>query len=484
MRSHEESLNEVVGRDDLFQTILRVLKPPGEAVFFIGGTYAIEAIRGLNPGGIMLICDGDAIRVAEALGDYFSTRPVKIVWQNEVRHVYPQGKRQRGITVMPMSGSDINEHLAGSGFTIHSMAFDMGKGLPYELIDPLGGVSDLDGGMLKRSAMGAVLDNPDRILTAVGLAARYGLRIDSDTADELKAASLSLDSVPSRRTWWRMLRLFEGGNLSLKAGLLRKTGVFDTVFPELKAIFNVPQNYYHHLGVWDHTMETLDNIEEILGALLEMFPANAAGIMKHLNEEVEEGITRKGFLAFMGLVHDIGKAESMKVLPSGRIRFKGHEETGARLTAEMADRLGAGPTVKRYMVEFSRMHMELGFLMEEGENARSRMKAIDNMGDLCVEISIHSLADRRATRGEAASPEALAGFERMTKRVIRDYFWLKDRNRLIDGNDVMVHCGIAEGPAVREMLTKVLVAQREGLIENRHQALEYIAPDFKGKMKC
>ncbi|MBN1289052.1 MAG: HD domain-containing protein [Actinobacteria bacterium] len=484
MMSLEDNLNRVIVGDDLLNRIMDVIRPPGEAVYYVCGAYVLESIRSMEPGGILLVCKNNPAEVAKSLGDSFSVKPVKVTWNNDVYHLYPEGKSSRGITLMRMNGRNITEHLAGSGFTVLSMAADLGSAAPMKLIDPYMGLKDLESKKLRVSSEGAAAGIPDRSLTAVGLCASYGLTPDPRALDELKKASRGLVEVPPGRVFRRLLRTFEGGGLSRKARIMRETGIIGSVIPELAAIYDVPQNYYHHLGVWDHTMKTLDNLEEIMNNLPGSFPANGREMEAYLSRGVEGGFTRRAYLSFMGLLHDIGKAVSIDVLPSGRIRFQGHQNEGAKLAGGIAERFEVGKRGRRYMVEFSRNHMKLGFLAKKNESTLSRLAAVREMGDLCVDLCVHSLADRAAARGDAVTEEALSGFTRLTRRVASDYFWSVKRERLIDGNDIKVHGGLNEGPETGELLMKVLVCQREGLIENRQQALEYIAPDFKGRMKC
>lgn len=484
MKSFEESLNRAAMEDGLLNTIRSVIKPPEEAVFYVTGSYVLEAASGLEPGGIMLVCKNDAAGVAKLLGEELSVKPIGVNWHNGVFHLYPGGALPRGVTVMSMDGNRIEDHLVDSGFTVLSMAVDLGAGPPFKLIDPLNGCGDIESGKLKVSRKEAVAGNPDRCLTALDLFGRFKLEPDSGLVSELREASSGLKTIPAGRVWRRMLRSFEGERLSSKAEFMRDTGIIDAVLPELAAVYDVPQNYYHHLGVWDHTLETLDNLEKITGDLSSVFPANGALINAHLSRKLEGEFSRRSYLFLMGLLHDIGKAGTMKVVQSGRIRFKGHQIEGAKLTSDIASRFGVGNRAGQYMFHFSKNHMKLGFLAKEKETAAGRLSTVRELGDLAVDLSVHSLADRLSARGEAVTEEAVSGFTRMTRRVVADYFWLKKRSPLIDGNDVKVHGGLVEGPQIGELLMKVALCRLEGIIENRQQALEYIAPDFKGKMKC
>lgn len=173
----------------------------------------------------------------------------------------------------------------------------------------------------------------------------------------------------------------------------------------------------------------------------------------------------------------------MSVEPSGRIRFQGHQREGARLAGEIASRMGLGHRGRSRLLSMVGNHMRLGFLMKQGESAGTRLEVVRELGDCCPEVVLLSLADRMATRGEAATGEAMERFRRLSARVLGDYYWNKDAPALVSGSDVLIHAGVQPGEVGRT-LSRIRVAQREAMVSNRGQTLEYLAPDFKGKMNA
>jgi hypothetical protein len=144
--------------------------------------------------------------------------------------------------------------------------------------------------------------------------------------------------------------------------------------------------------------------------------------------------------------------------------------------------MGLGRSSAAHLVGLVADHMRLGLLLKGGESAETRLRAVRELGQRCIEVVLLSLADRMATRGPASTEEAMELYKRMTSRVLADYFWETDYPPLVDGRDVMMHTGIEQGPEVRRALFKARVAQREATISSREAALEYLAPDFKGRM--
>jgi len=253
--------------------------------------------------------------------------------------------------------------------------------------------------------------------------------------------------------------------------------------PEIDNMSGVPQNYYHHLGVWEHTLEVLNILEYMIDSPAAFFPTySGRRILLHLSRKIEGGMDRRAFLGLAALIHDVGKPLALTVEPSGRIRFKGHQVIGGEIADDIGARIGLGRKGRRHLAGLVTDHMRLGFLMKEGECARSRLKAIKEMDDRSIEIVMLSLADRMATRGEASTEDAAGRYKRMAARVLADYFWDLDFPGLIGGRDVMMHTGVNSGPEVGRALFKARVAQREAIVSTRQQALEYLAPDFKGRM--
>lgn len=478
MRDYQADLNESVGSDPLFGRLADALDHYGPGRFHACGAYVLESLTHAETGGLLVACEPSVSEVARevAAATGLAARP-----GGGSAAVELCGDGSRGVMLVPRLGG-IESHLADSGFTVLALAVDLIGRAPRGIIDPLGGLADLERGALRLAAPTSIIDDPSRELLAADLRRRFGLEPDEETMLGLRSGAAGLAGVPARRAWHGISRLMMASGLSDSAAFLNDTGALEALLPEVAAICGVPQNYYHHLGVWEHTLETLDRLEEMLADPRVRFKAHGARIASYLTRPVEGGVRRRALLAFAGLIHDVGKAATMSVEPTGRIRFQGHQVEGGRLADGIAIRLGLGRKAREQLVAVVRDHMRLGFLLKEGESTASRLRAALELSDHCVEVVMLSLADRLATRGEAATDEGLERFKRVSTRVMADWFWLKDFPPLVDGRDIMVHTSIEAGPDVGRALFAARVAQRESTIADRRQALEFLAPDFKGKM--
>ena len=95
------------------------------------------------------------------------------------------------------------------------------------------------------------------------------------------------------------------------------------------------QNAFHHKDVWEHSLLVMENCEDILSELPYFFEALSDEVAANLGRDNRRSLTK-----LAALLHDIGKPACREVNPdTGRITFYGHDEKGAGLIGEVAERL-------------------------------------------------------------------------------------------------------------------------------------------------
>ena len=95
----------------------------------------------------------------------------------------------------------------------------------------------------------------------------------------------------------------------------------------------IGQGPYHHLDVWQHTLETLSQFELLLRET-----NKDAQIKQYLDEQVAGLRRRRSLLKFACILHDLGKPKAMR-REKGKIIFHGHERIGLGLTRVICRRL-------------------------------------------------------------------------------------------------------------------------------------------------
>ena len=165
------------------------------------------------------------------------------------------GAGHRGFDVETDPSLDFATAAKRRDLTINSIGLDP---LTDEVLDPHGGVADLEAGVLRATDPAAFAEDPLRGLRVAQFAARMAMSADAQL--EALCARLDLSEVSPERIFDEMRKLLlKGVKPSLGFELMNRTGML-TIFPEVAAMSDVPQDpQYHPEGdVWIHTMMVID----------------------------------------------------------------------------------------------------------------------------------------------------------------------------------------------------------------------------------
>ena len=160
------------------------------------------------------------------------------------------------------------------------------------------------------------------------------------------------------------------------------------------------QNPYHHLDVFEHTLEALTYVRgvvEQLGGVGHLTPPNDAGL---------PGVPPLVPVSWAVLLHDIGKPAARRVDEEGRVLFWHHDEIGREMSATITARFRMSNRFAAYLGTLIRQHLRLGFLVREQPLTRRALARYRRDVDPWVfESVVVSLCDRLATRGDRTSPD-------------------------------------------------------------------------------
>ena len=165
-----------------------------------------------------------------------------------------------------LRGPDLESDLRGRDFTINAIAVTLDE--PQVLLDPLGGAADLIAKRLRACSPTSLDDDPLRILRGVRLAAAYQLNIEMTTRQWMRHAASGLAHISPERVRDELFRLLDGRRPDLAIRALDLLGALPYVLPELTALKGVLQSPPHIHDVWNHTLDLLQRLDQVLGVLL------------------------------------------------------------------------------------------------------------------------------------------------------------------------------------------------------------------------
>ena len=221
------------------------------------------------------------------------------------------GPGYRGFTTQFAPDVTLEDDLRRRDLTINAMA-ETPSG---EIVDPYGGRQDLEARLL-RHVSDAFVEDPVRILRVARFAARYaelGFRVAEETRALMQSmtASGEVDALVPERVWKETERALGEPRPDVFFQTLRSCGALAKIFPELDALYGIPQP-----AKWHPEVDT--------------------GVHVMLVVRYAAGIGAPSSVRFAALMHDLGKALSPRERwPSHR----GHEEAGVPLIIELCDRL-------------------------------------------------------------------------------------------------------------------------------------------------
>ena len=396
--------------------------------------------------------------------------------------------RGRVFDVSPLQADGIEQDLARRDFTVNAMARRLesdgervaaarlaGQTLPPgELIDPLGGRPDLEARLLRVLGPDAYERDPLRPLRLARFAAELGFAPEPETERLTAAAAPRVAEAAGERIFGELRRLMIADGALAGLELADRLGLLRAVLPELAELHDVEQSTYHHLDVYDHTLEVLARQIELEGRLEELFGPDAARLERVLAEPLADELTRAQGLRFGALLHDIGKPATREVRPEGRVTFMGHDALGERMVRAVCRRLRTSERLARFLEGLTRHHLVLGFLVHERPLDRRRVyRYLARTSPVEVEVTLLSCADRLATRGRRAGEATAAHLElaRELMRAALDWREHGPPHVPIRGDELARELGIRPGPELGRLLAALEEAAYAGEATTRDEAI-------------
>lgn len=451
----------------------------GERAWVVGGAIR-DRLLGRPTGDVDIVIDGDPERAARSVARAGS-RAACFALSREFgswRVTARDGSWQ--VDVEPMRGRTLDEDLALRDFTVNAIAEPLAGG---EVIDPLGGACDVRERVLRAAGPGAFERDPLRVLRMVRMSVELGFEPDTQTSVLAAASAAALDTVSAERVFAELRRIIGCERARRGLEMISELGAGRVVLPELEALRGVEQNRFHHLDVLGHTLEVLERTIELAGPtgpcaadLQRAYGESQQAVRDLLGEPLADEMTRGEALRWGALLHDAAKPMTRSESPlDGRVTFMGHDVRGAKLARDVLRRLRASDRLQAHVAALAREHLRLGFLVHEPQPLSRRvlygyMKACEPVE---VDVTLLSIADRLATRGDRADESIRAHLALAPQVLAAAFKWRADGpgEPLVRGDDLAAGLGIEPGPRLGALLERLAQERYTGEITTREQAL-------------
>ena len=231
----------------------------------------------------------------------------------------------KGFEVYTSPEVTLKEDLARRDLTVNAIAKDQDG----DIIDPFGGVADLEAGVLRHISP-AFTEDPVRVLRTARFAARFGFRIAPETLALMNEMvhNGEVDALVPERVWQEFARGLMEKKPSRMFYALRECGALTRIMPEVNALFGVPQPIQHH-------------------------PEIDTGV--HVMMVIDYAASRSYSLAvrFAALTHDLGKGTTP---PEEWPRHIAHEARSVKLVQGLCERIRTPNEVRDLALLVARYH--------------------------------------------------------------------------------------------------------------------------------
>ncbi|MFQ5508171.1 MAG: HD domain-containing protein [Leptospirillia bacterium] len=458
----------------------------GARLWVTGGTLR-DVLLTRWPRDLDLAVEGDAMVLGKELAG--ETGGVFVPLDPDTSTVRVAIRSTQGIDwidLVTLRAPTIEADLKLRDFTVNAIALPFAEtfegGAP-DFIDPTGGRDDLHARRVRMTCRQSLEDDPLRVLRAYRFAAQLGFDIEPDTRKALVALASTAARPAAERISQEMGPLLAAPTPSGAIDLMMADGVLEALIPELSEGRGMTQGAYHHLDVWEHTLETVRQLETVLGTVHEL-PVDDA--VRYAHDD-----TCRQALFWAALLHDVGKPATRS--EDNGIHFYDHAEKGAQMADHIGRRLRlAGKAVRRIrrLVKHHLRPLNLAAAFSTSDpQTHPTDRAIDNLfHDLAVDVPglfLLAMADAAASRGEKSKPD-------MVSRIADLYAFMDARHRervkpvddappLLTGDDIMAQFNVAEGAAVGELLTSLREARITGEVTDRKGAERWVAARLAAK---
>ncbi|HWD64386.1 MAG TPA: HD domain-containing protein [Solirubrobacteraceae bacterium] len=450
--------------------LLPLLRGLPERAWLVGGAVRDELLE-RETTDFDLVVDADVRSVARALGraadaHCFALSEAFGAWRVIARD------RSWQIDLTPMLGASLEDDLAQRDLTINAMARRVHDA---QLVDPHGGRADLEARRLRMVSAQAFRDDPLRVMRLARLAAQLEFDIDRATQEQTLKAAPALTGVAPERVFAELRQIVGGEDPVRGLRLLEAAGATAVVMPELLALQGMAQSVFHHLDVFDHTLDVLERTVQITRDPGRLFPEQAVELQAVLAEPLADELTRGQALRFGALFHDLAKSSTRGVTGEGRVTFIGHDTAGADLAVQILSRLRASERLASHVAALTRHHLRLGFLVHEMPLSRSAIyHYLRECQPVEVDVTLLSVADRLATRGRNSEVAIQKHLELAAQILPEALRWRSRPPRPpVRGDRLAQSLGITPGPRLGQLLEELTEAAFTGQVQGEADAVAW-----------
>ncbi|MEZ7884658.1 CCA-adding enzyme [bioreactor metagenome] len=440
----------------IFSIISEEAAASGVRAFVIGG-YVRDCFLKRKSKDIDIVVEGSGIELAEKVAARLNVSvsvfrnfgTAMLRWRDtEIEFVGARKESYRADSRKPIvENGTLEDDQKRRDFTINALAFSLQSDDFGALIDPFGGIADLDKGIIRTplDPDTTYSDDPLRMIRAIRFASQLSFTITEESLISIKANKERLSILSFERINEELNKIILSPKPSVGFYLLEQTGLLEKILPQLlklKGVENIEG--IGHKDNFSHTLQVLDNIA-----------------LKSDNL----------WLRWAAILHDIAKPATKSFEPGIGWTFHGHDFIGGKMVPKIFQHMKMPLNEKmKFVQKMVQLHLRPIALVQEVVTDSAVRRLLFDAGDDIEELMLLCEADI-TSKNDSIVKKHKKNFALVRKKLIEVEAKDAVRNfqNPITGEFIMEYYGVAPGREIGILKEYIKNAILDGVIGNNFE---------------